>query len=127
MLTKDKLRTIQADFLEAMKEVAEQHGLTVKSNGGRFSEIEATLKFKVEVDSKDARNKAKQASKTNYEMFAMMNGLPKGSFDKEFKYNGQTFRICGVKARSRKRPIQAKDTHGQTFVFSTSLIKALIN
>ncbi len=116
MITKAKAVEVNRDVRAALEAVANKHGLTVVINGGSFN----GGSFKPRVEFKDAGGQAQI-----FESTAVLYGLKPEDLGRQFQHCGQTFEICGINARSRRFPIEARRLEdGKVYRFQPSAVRS---
>jgi hypothetical protein len=105
---------------EALREVAERFGVTLKGGGGSYDPFSGSYKPRIEFLIPEVAAKAQERTATLY-------GLPEGSIGKTFTSQGRTFEITGFNARATKMPVIAKDTaNGKSYKFELQRIVRLL-
>ena len=121
-ITKLDGKTVQAiiDDLEmALSSVAEKWGLSLVRKGCTYRDDEMPVPFRLSVSSDEATSRAER----DFSSMAIAIGLQAADFGREFSYAGQQYQICGVKPRSPKYPVLARNVAtGKTHKFPASLV-----
>lgn len=113
-ITRQDAATLGREVEEALKIVAERHGLTCEIRGGTF---DAGF-FKPRVEFKTAGN-----DRSEFDRYATLFGLEASDFGQTFINSGREFKVSGVAPRSTRRPILAIETRtGRTFKFEQSAV-----
>ena len=103
-ITRNDAKVLSQEVLEALQEVARDHGLTVEVRGGTYD----AGSFKPRVEFKTAGS-----DEQLYNMYRDVYDLPE--FGTTFKSQGKTFKISGFAPRSPKRPVLATDEAGKVW------------
>lgn len=124
-LDRQTVKTLQEEMLQAMKAVAERHGLTVTNKGGRFTTTSSTMKF--EVATRSSTGEVNSREREAFKAFAPMHGLAVTDLDRVFRSQDKAYKICGLKTGRSAYPVLATrvDT-GTTYKFSASRVRALL-
>lgn len=113
-ITRQDAAILGREVEEALKIVAERHGLTCEIRGGTF---DAGF-FKPRVEFKTAGN-----DRSEFDRYATLFGLEASDFGRTFTSGGREFKVSGVAPRSTRRPILAIETRtGRTFKFEQSAV-----
>lgn len=116
-ITRQALKEIDADLREALKSVAEKHGLEVEIRGGSFD----SESYRPKVEFKTAT-----ADEDMWNTWADLYGLSNVKFGDEFQSQGLTFRISGVSPRSSVRPVLAtRVDDGRQYKFTEDSIRRI--
>jgi hypothetical protein len=123
--SKGILAAVDRDIQDAMKAVAEKHGISFKSRGGRFSSTsyEPKMEFAVIAADGTVEDKAARMFKLN----AMFEGVDPNALGKEFiSWSGDKYVLTGMQGgRSHKYPFLARSVkNGKTFKFPAAQIAA---
>ncbi len=118
IMNRKTIKPISEDAMLALQMVAEQYGLELKQEAGRFSDTSFTVKFTFQCVAEDG-------VPTEFARLAPMYGLTAEDFGREFTtYNG-TYRITGIAPRRRKYPISAECVRtGKGYKFPRNAVKA---
>lgn len=119
-LDRTAVRRINDDIQSALDAVAKRYGVQIKVGNSRFSNTNCTTKIDISTVSEGGTVMTKEA--TDYNRYASSFGLTKKLGDTfEFRYD--TYEIVGLKPRSSKYPVLAKNlSNGKTFKFPTNVI-----
>lgn len=116
-INRRNIRTIDKDVLEALKAVAEKHGLDISVVSGSFSSAayKCRLSFAVKGANGIPADFARNAERL---------GLDPNCYGKTFTtFRGGTFRITGLNLRRRKYPVSAeRTTDGKSYKFPVSQV-----
>lgn len=95
--------------------------VTVEYKSGKYGTGYAVLSFTFSRTDEDGE--ALTPAREDFERLAFMyDGLKPEDFGRVFYNRGQAFTICGLKPRSPKYPILAKNEAGQTYKFPADLV-----
>ena len=120
----DKLscQALEREVLEAAKNVAGKHGLSVASGGGTRSDVEFTshMRFRIAATKPDivAEQKLFAASCDIFNLTAT-------DYGKGFAYNGQQFQLIGFNTTTQLPIITRNVSTGKIAVFSSRILGAL--
>ena len=116
-MNRQTIKPIADDAEMALQMVAEQYGLTLKREAGRFSDTNFTVKFTFVCETEDG-------IPADFVRLAPLFDLTVEDFGREFTtYNG-TYRITGINPRRRKYPISAECIRtGKSYKFQQSAVK----
>jgi len=119
-LDRTAVRRINDDIQSALDSVAKRYGVQIKVGNSRFSNTNCTTKIDISTVNEGGTVMTKEA--TDYNRYASSFGLTKKLGDTfEFRYD--TYEIVGLKPRSSKYPVLAKNlSNGKTFKFPTNVI-----
>ena len=123
-LDKQTVLKLQTEMLEAMKLVAERHGLTVTNKGGTFTTASTLMKF--EVATRSETGEVNSRERQTFKAFASMYGLQVTDLDRPFQSNGHTFTVVGMKPGRSAYPILGKRSDGKMFKFTPEKVKMLL-
>ncbi len=112
------IKLLNADIAEALKAVADKHGVTVEVRGGTY-DPSGSFKPKVVFTAADH-------AQVEYERDASLLGLAPDSFGHTFKSGARTFTIAGLNLRARKRPVICTGDDGKTYSFEVRGVPAEI-
>lgn len=115
-------RQFRQDFAEHMRSFEEEHGVRV--NIGNITYQQNEIRTKLTVRSNAVSDDA--IAEKDFKRNAFYFGLNADDFGKSFKSRGETFTICGIKPRSRKYPILAKNARGKTYKFGHMYVQGAI-
>ena len=116
--TQQTCRAVDKAIEDALKQVEQQFGISINVGGGSLSDHEFTTKLTVRTgDGSDAARK-------QFELYAFRFGLNDSDFGKTFTAQGEQYQVTGIKPRSRKYPVIAKNVRtGVDYKFPASMIK----
>lgn len=100
------LRALNADMEEALKAVAEKHGVSIDVGNASFTSQNATFKVQVAVIGKGGVADTREAQ--DFRIFASSYGLSADDLGQTFPYGGKEYTIVGLSRKSSKYPIVCK-------------------
>ena len=113
-ITKASAKQLAKECEDALKAVAERHGLTVAYKGGRFTSSTFTPKLEFATPGNDREAFEREASWV---------GLEATDFNKVFVYLGESYKIMGINMRARRYPINVKRlSDGQSMKFTEQAV-----
>lgn len=119
-MDKAKAIRIQNAMDKFAKELAAAEGLRITKNSALYSDIDLKLTLVVEETSVESEQ-------ANFNTNAQLFGLTQDTFNKEFTYNGKTYRIVGIDRKSRKYPVKVLDVaSGDIRLFTVDSIHKMI-
>ena len=122
---KPTLRAILDDAKEALGPVAEKYGLKLERKSCTYSEDECPVAFKFLITETDSNGNLMSSDAKAFVREASLYGLKGTDLGKEFRFRGDTYRISGLKPKSRKYPILGENVQtGKTFKFAAEDVAA---
>ena len=119
-LDRTAVRRINDDIQSALDAVAKRYGVQIKVGNSRFSNTNCTTKIDISTVSEGGTVMTKEA--TDYNRYASSFGLTK-KLGETFEFRYDTYEIVGLKPRSSKYPVLAKNlSNGKTFKFPVNVI-----
>lgn len=112
------LRMLRPDIEEALKGVGEKHGITFTFNNIRFSDD----MFSTRLEARVGENSDDHA-KADWDKNCWRFGLKPEDFGKTFSYAGTSYKIVGIKPRSRKFPVIAENLAGKKYKMPVEAIR----
>jgi hypothetical protein len=109
----------------ALADVCAKYGVEVKYKGGSFTSNTFNPKIEFSVVSEDGTAITREVE--DFKRYSEMFGLSPEDFGKEFRSNGQVFKVCGLKPNSPKLPVLAKALDGRVFKFQASAVAAKLH
>lgn len=120
IFTKTALNTIRTDLNAALAVVAAKHGITLDFKNISYSDNS----FRTTLHGSSSES-AVDNNKSEFERYAARFGINVTAFNETFINRGDTFTIVGIKPRSHKYPILAKQrSNGKTYKMPMSAIPA---
>lgn len=105
-ITRPLLRTLHAEFTEALEAVAKRHGVGIQLGNASFTSQNATFKVQVAVTGKGGVADTREAQ--DFRIFASSYGLSADDLGQTFPYGGKEYTIVGLSRKSTKYPILCK-------------------
>jgi hypothetical protein len=123
MITKNLIRVINADVQEALKAVAERHGVKISLGSTSYSKAEYSTKLIVK--SPDADKVSGEESK----QYAHLLGLPEDVIGRKFTLQGKEFEVIRLDLAKPKNPviIRKPGTESPTYKISVDTLKRNAN
>jgi hypothetical protein len=119
-LDRTAVRRINDDIQSALDTVAKRYGVQIKVGNSRFSNTNCTTKIDISTVNEGGTVMTKEA--TDFNRFAASFGITKKLGD-TFDFRYDTYEIAGLKPRSSKYPVLAKNlSNGKTFKFPANVI-----
>lgn len=103
------LTEFRTEFAELVKPLESKKGIQISMGRIRFND--SGFKFRVEVVN--ASNK-EEAQKISFGKYCANYGLTKEDYNKEIKYNNNTYNLIGFKPKSTKYPLLVQ-TNGKRY------------
>ena len=120
-MTKANARIINQAAMEALKQVAEKHGLQLSEGRGGYDPSGGTFdkKYTFTIPTEDG-------IPADFRRLASMFHMEPEDFGRTFITHQGEYAICGIAPRSPKYPILAKCVKsGKTFKFTERVVKTL--
>lgn len=105
-ITRSLLRAMNDDMEQALKAVAEKHGVSIEVGSARFTSQNATFKVQIAVIGKGGVADTREAQ--DFRIFATSYGLSPDDLGQIFPYGGKELTIVGLSRKSAKYPILCK-------------------
>lgn len=125
--TPSNVRMILEECREALEPIAEKHSLVLDNKGRTYYRDSLPVLFQFLVKEEDEDGNALKAEAKDFLKVGRMFGFEPGDLGKEFQTRGETFRITGLKPRSRKYPVLAENVRtGKSYKFPADVVKAAL-
>ena len=113
---------LREDINEALKEVEEKHGISLKAGNISYGDLEFTIKLNgVNTSSREDGEKEIFARKCRYY------GLTPEDFGKEFMMGGKKYTIAGINTKARTNTIIIKqESNGKKYVMDHVTVRTLL-
>jgi hypothetical protein len=123
-VTRDLLKQIRIEGNEALRAVAEKHGITLTLGNGSYDPdgTSGSLKLNLEGTAEDGKGAAEKA----WEVWAPLMHLDGVKLGDTFKASGRTFTITGVQPSRHKYPINATNENGRGFKFTEQTVRSAL-
>lgn len=118
---KPTCRIVAEAMEKALKSVADEYGLAITVQGGKYDGMSYTAKVVCATldDSGDAQGPEVAAFKQSARYY----GLAEDDLGREFTtFRGDTYTICGLAPKSRKYPILGRRSDGKVFKFTPDTV-----
>lgn len=120
-LDRASVRQINSEIESALKAVAEKYGIAIKVGNSRFSNTNCTTKIEIATVAESGEVLTKEAVDFNRYASSMFQITKKLGDTFECRYD--TYEIIGLKPRSSKYPVLAKNlANGKTFKFPANAV-----
>lgn len=116
---KQNLPQLRIDLNNALKAVAELHGIDLSLGNMSFTDTETTVKLTARVKSNISLN-----TLVNWRLKNL--GLPEDLMGKSFVFKNKTYTVTSLNTKPVKYPVEAKTLEGRTVCFATEFIKTLL-
>ena len=124
-MDRQKVLSIRDKLNEVLKEAGKDLGVELRLGNCTYYNNNATFKLEVAEIGEDGEVHTKEAE--DFRARAFMYGLQPEDLGKDFRdFTGKKFTITGLKPRSKKYPILAKDEDGETYKLPTEMVKACL-
>ena len=118
-IDRNNIKSIRNAISNALKEVEEEYGLTIRVGNISYSLNEANVKVKVSVGTDTT-----QIARNEWDRGCRRFSLTPEMFGKEFYYMAGLYKIVGIKTRSRKYPVLAQSMrNGKVFKMSDYVVR----
>jgi hypothetical protein len=123
-MDRSKAKQVSGAIMEALATIESDLGVTFSRGNGKFDNNEFSMKVTATSNAVDGSSRDKDA--VAFETHAMSFGLKPSDLGHTFTHGGEEFTVSGLKPRSSKYPILAKNRMGKTFkfpIYATGLAK----
>jgi len=119
------VREILEECQKALAPIAEKYGLTLDRKGRTYQHDALPVMFQLLIKETTEDGTVLTAAGKDFQKYAALYGLKAEDFGREFRHQGETFRISGFKPKSRKYPVLADNVKtGKTFKFMVETVEA---
>jgi hypothetical protein len=119
---KANLKDFGTEFKKAVAELEAKIGVKIDLGNISFNDHQFTSKVTVTLVG-DGLDSADAKMKVEFERYALLFGLNKADYDKQFTYGGKRYKLKGVKPRSTKNPFVAQEiSNGKLYVLPNSAL-----
>ena len=115
-LDRPTVKYIKKRLETAANPLAEELGVAIDLGSCTFKT--SNCKFQLKVAVLDPDGKAITEESESFRSSAKLFGLEPDDLGKEFIYRRQSYRICGLKPKSRKYPVIARSDNGKDYKFA---------
>jgi hypothetical protein len=120
---RDSLKVLREDLENALKQVAEKHG--IQATVGSASFTANNIVWKIELAVKDESGNAIDRHAEAFKVLATSYGLKPEDLGREFVVSGVKYQLKGINTRSRKFPVVADCiTDGKSYAFPVVAVKS---
>lgn len=116
---------LQAKVIDALKALAEEHGLTVRGVGGSFSGTGFTTK--IEFSMRNAETGIGGPEADAFQQLARSYGLRAEDLGRKFMAGGATHTVVGCKPRATKKPILTSTADGKRYQWPQEMVKLYLD
>jgi hypothetical protein len=112
-LNNENLDVIRNVVSRKLAEAGEELGVALEIGGVSYNSMEATTRLSIKavgVDVKDGESIQEASARSEFVFYSAGFGLKEEHFGKPVTVDGRTFRIVGIKPKSRKYPVLGEDT-----------------
>jgi hypothetical protein len=120
VFTRPALQVLRASLVEALKPVAETHGLSIVV--GKVSFMTNNCTVRIEVGTVDASGVVHSREAEDFKVNAALHGLTPEHLGRTFMDRGAEFKLVGYRVRARTKPFVIADASGHKYVASESLV-----
>lgn len=118
-------RRLQRRVDEALFPLAEEFGISITTKGGKFSS--ASLVQRIEFATVGEGGVVNDRDAESFKRSAIRYGLEADDLGREFFYSGKTYRVVGLRTKSRKYPVIAENVvDGRKTKFPADAVKSLL-
>lgn len=118
-LGKEIIRKMSGEITEAVQDVAKKYGVTIAGGGGRFGDLEATIKLKITTVGDDGQTKAQR----DFLEIAVLDGFKKEDLGKVIPWRKGEMKIVGYNPGRPKFGIEAEDVRtGKNYLLPTDIV-----
>ncbi len=123
-MDKKKIENIVEELLNLTKNIESKYNIKFDFKGGRISENNAIIKFGV---NEKINGKILSKERVDFNTHAKRFGINKSWLDKKFIFQGDYYKVVGIKINSWKYPIVCERTSdGKKFKFTVENVKGRI-
>lgn len=120
-------RELMAEVEEALKPIAEKHGLTLDRKGRTFYKDQMPVMFQFLIRKEDEDGNALDAKAQAFKRSAARVGLDPNDLHREFVSSGETYRITGLNTRAKRYPVIVERVRdGKKYKFGADMVKFLL-
>lgn len=117
-------RTLSAEFIQEVAELAKRHGILVQAHGGTVGDTYLDLKFRftnkltasqAAQQKQDARDDRFKELAAAWRSYADVYRLPLNGVGRKVNVNGEQMSIVGFAPNRPKFPVVVMNAHGKTY------------
>jgi len=113
-------KNISERVMETLRSLEDELGVTFSQGNGSYDSATFSMKIKATIDSVDGSTQTPEM--VDFEKQCFRFGFEPSDLGKTFTHAGDTYKIVGLKSKSRKYPILGEDAQGKTFKFTANLV-----
>ena len=117
-MNRNNAKDISAEVMKALGKLEKKLGVSFSRGNGKFDDNMFSMKITATANASDGSSQSKE--EVDFVSSAFRFGLKKEDLGKTFTANGMSFKICGLKPKSRKYPVLAKNMMGKVYKFAAS-------
>ena len=122
IIDKPFLKKIRPEIEAALAEVGKRFGVELTLGNASYADTYATFKLNVATIGDNGELNTKKAEE--FKRYAPAYGLKSDDFGREFRSNGDRFKITGLNTRAHRHPVIAESlSNGKEYKFSLENIK----
>lgn len=126
--TASNLRIIRGEIDEAIKSVCDKHGITAKSELGRFSSNNHAFKIELKISSPISDEESRASEKLNFERCASAIGLNPNDFGREFVSGRDVLKVVGINTNRPANPVELERVKdGKRYKASAGMVKSCLH
>lgn len=111
------VKELRGAIKDALASVEASYGITFEFNTIRFSDRDFSTRLQARVGSD-----VKDHAKADWDATCGLFGLKPEDFGRTFTYAGNTYKVAGIKPRSKKYPIIAENAAGTRYKMPTDVL-----
>lgn len=108
-------KQIDNDVVDALKSVEAKWGIKFNVGGGTYSDDTFTTKLKIALAGVDV-------AKKEWDRYCYRFGLKPEDYGSMFESRGTTFKVVGLKPKSRRYPIIGENDNGMRYKFPATIL-----
>lgn len=127
VINRKTLKTIRADFDKSMESLSKKTGLAFKMGSISFNDASFTAKLEVVIMSDGNMSAQEAMGRNSLDLEGAFLGLNADDYGRTFvNWDGNTYRLTGVKSSRPKYPISAVNLNtGKSFKFGENIVEKL--
>lgn len=126
--TSSNVRALMAEIENALKPIAEKHGLLLDQKGRTFHRDAVPVMFQLTVPKMDENGTTLDAKAQAFQRDAHLVGLDPDALYRGLLIGGEKYRITGLNLRAKQFPVLAERIHdGKRFKLGVDMVKVGMN
>lgn len=122
-MNREFARQLRIDVLDALKDVAAKHGVTMEVVG-TVTYGGDNVQMKIRATSNDPTTGAARDSKeTDFKQYASLYGMKPDDYGKLVQIAGETMTIAGIAPKSYKFPVLLQNSRGKMYKYPADVVK----